>query len=99
MQTLTIIAHIYAKSDQVQWVQSQLIKLIDLTRAEEGCLQYDLHQDNEKPAHFLFFERWVSRELWQQHMKSQHVCDYVKATEHAVDHFTLNEMTSVAVHE
>ena len=41
------------------------LKLIDITRAEEGCINYDLHQDNENPAHFLFYENWKSRELWQ----------------------------------
>jgi quinol monooxygenase YgiN len=45
-------------------------KLIPITRAEEGCIQYDLHQDNEEPAHFLFYENWASRELWQIHMNS-----------------------------
>ncbi|MEO1610025.1 MAG: antibiotic biosynthesis monooxygenase, partial [Pseudomonadota bacterium] len=25
----------------------------------------DLHQDNENPAHFMFYENWESRELWQ----------------------------------
>ncbi|MEM9449380.1 MAG: antibiotic biosynthesis monooxygenase, partial [Cyanobacteria bacterium P01_E01_bin.6] len=23
-----------------------------------GCIQYDLHEDNENPAHFVFYENW-----------------------------------------
>ena len=93
MAKLTIVANITAKADKIHLVKSELEKLIDITRAEEGCLQYDLHQDNENPAHFMFFENWESRELWQAHMSAQHLQDYMAATEGAVEAFTLNEMT------
>ena len=53
---LTIVANIYAKEDQVEFVKSELIKLIETTLAEEGCVQYDLHQDNQDPRRFMFYE-------------------------------------------
>lgn len=93
---LTIIGQIYAQSDQIDFVKSELKKLIDITRAEAGCIQYDLHQDNDNPAHFLFYENWDSRELWQAHMNNQHLKDYLAATEGTVENFTLNEMTRIA---
>ncbi|ELS01771.1 hypothetical protein Xen7305DRAFT_00014760 [Xenococcus sp. PCC 7305] len=96
MSRLTIVAHIKAKSDKIDLVKTELEKLIDITRAEKGCLQYDLHQDNENPAHFLFYENWESRELWQTHMNNQHLKDYMIATEGAVEEFTLNEMKRIA---
>ena len=95
MSKLTIVANIYAKSDKIDLVKSELEKLIAPTLAEEGCMQYDLHQDNENPAHFLFFENWESRELWQVHMDAQHIKDYLDATDGAVENFTLNEMTHI----
>jgi len=52
MAKLTIVAHVTAKADKIDLVKAELEKLIDITRAEEGCLQYDLNQDNENPAHF-----------------------------------------------
>lgn len=96
MSKLTIVANIKAKSDKIELVKAELAKLIDITRAEEGCLQYDLHQDNENSAHFLFYENWESRELWQAHVNSQHLKDYMAATEGSVEDFTLNEMTHIA---
>lgn len=95
MATLTVIAQIKAKADKVDLVRSELEKLIEPTRAEQGCIQYDLHQDNEKPANFLFFENWESRELWQTHMNNQLLNDYMAATEGAVEEFTLHEMTKI----
>ena len=96
MTKLTIVAHIRAKSDRIDLVKTELLKLIDITRAEAGCINYDLHQDNENPTHFLFYENWESRELWQTHMNNQHLKDYMTATDGAVEDFTLHEMTQIA---
>ena len=95
MPPLTIVASITAKPDRIDLVKAELMKLIEPTRAESGCLQYDLHQDHEHPAHFLFFENWSSREQWQAHMANQHLQDYLTATEGAVEDFTLHEMEQI----
>lgn len=95
MANLTIIARIEAKNDHIDPVKSELVKLIEPTRQEEGCLQYDLYQDNDNPAVFLFFENWASRELWQVHMNTEHLKAYVKATDGAIENFIVNEMTRI----
>ena len=95
MAKLTIVANIITKADKINLVKSELLKLIDITRAEKGCINYDLHQDNESPTHFMLYENWESRELWQTHMGNQHLQDYMAATEGAVETFTLNEMTVI----
>lgn len=96
MAKLTILAHIHAKPESVALVQAELEKLIPITRAEEGCLQYDLHQDNEDPNHFVFYENWTSRELWRAHMEAPHLAAYMEATQGAVLEFTLHELTHIA---
>ncbi|KLV04117.1 antibiotic biosynthesis monooxygenase [Photobacterium aquae] len=95
MTQLTIVANIIAKTDSIELVKSELLKLIEFTRAEAGCINYDLHQDNENPAHFLFYENWASRELWQAHMNNQHLAEYLQATDGAVESFVVNEMTPI----
>lgn len=95
MSKITILANIKTKPDTVDLVKTELLKLIPMTRAEEGCINYDLHQDNDNPTHFVFYENWESRELWQQHMKNQHLEDYMAATEGAVEEFSINEMTGI----
>jgi quinol monooxygenase YgiN len=96
MTNLTIVANIKANPDNIDLVKTELLKLIEITRTEAGCINYDLHQDNENPAHFMFYENWQTRELWQAHMDNQHLADYMAATEGAVAEFTLNEMTVVS---
>lgn len=95
MSKLTIVANIKADPSKVDIVKAELIKLIAITRAEAGCVNYDLHQDNDNPAHFVFYENWESRELWQTHMGAPHLAAYMQATDGAVLEFTLNEMTQI----
>lgn len=93
---LTIIAKIKVKVDKVQFVKEELLKLIEPTRKDPGFIQYDLHQDNEDPSTFLFYEVWENRELWQDHMNAKPLADYMAATEGAIESFTLNEMTKIS---
>lgn len=96
MPRLTIIANIHAKPDQISRVKAALEKLVPITRAEKGCIQYELHRDDTDPGHFMFYEIWESRELWRAHMNAPHLAAYMKATEGAVSEFTLNEMTRIS---
>ncbi|MEO0823559.1 MAG: putative quinol monooxygenase [Pseudomonadota bacterium] len=93
---LTILAQITAAEGREALVRAELEKLVPITRAEPGCLQYDLHLDNTAPGFFVFYETWESRELWQAHMNAPHLAAYMKATEGAVAQFVLNEMTRIA---
>ncbi|MEM7328034.1 MAG: putative quinol monooxygenase [Pseudomonadota bacterium] len=95
MSKLTITGNILAKADKVELVKSELLKLIETTRGEQGCLQYDLHQDNENPAYFMFYENWESRDLWQTHMNAPHLAAYMAATDGAVEKFWVHELTQI----
>lgn len=95
MTQLTIIANITAHPEQIDFVKAELVKLIEVTRAEAGCINYDLHQDINNPAHFMFYENWQTRELWQAHMANQPLQDYINATQGAVAEFTLSEMQHI----
>lgn len=95
MNRLTIVAKIVAKEEKREFVKAELLKLIPITLAEKGCINYDLHQDNENPNLFLFHENWESKELWQVHMNNVHLAEYLKVTDGAVEEFVLNEMTVI----
>jgi len=91
---LTIVADIRTAPGKAELVRAELLKLIAPTQAEAGCLVYDLHVDNDDPNHFLFYETWESRALWQDHMGSTHLADFGQATEGAVERLDVYEMTN-----
>lgn len=95
MPNLTIVANIKANTGKADLVKTEIEKLIPITRAEPGCFQYDLHQDNDNPSQFMLIELRQNRDLWQQHMNAPHLAGYMAATEAAVAEFGLNEMTQI----
>ncbi|WP_320824242.1 putative quinol monooxygenase [Reinekea sp.] len=96
MTQLTIVVNIYANPDRIALVQAELEKLVPITLSEAGCVRYELHQNNVEPAHFIFYETWATRELWQAHLAQPHVAAYARATEGAVNDFKLHELTSIS---
>ena len=93
---LIIIARMEARKESVELVKAELLKLIEPTRKEKGCIQYDLQQDNDHPEMFLFYEIWETRDLWQIHTKNAHLAAYKAATEGHLADVTINEMTMIS---
>lgn len=96
-QPLTIIANIYAKPESLEQVKAALMKLVPATREEAGCVQYDLHQNNENPVHFMMYEAWQDTASWQAHMEAQALKTYLADVEGAIESFTVDQMAQVVV--
>jgi quinol monooxygenase YgiN len=75
---LTVIAHIRAKPGQESRVRQVLQGLVTATRAESGCINYDLHQSQTDPALFVFYENWTSEAHLDAHSKSPHIQSFRK---------------------
>ena len=70
---LSVVAELVAKPGKEDEVRRHLIGFVEPTRKEEGCVQYDLHESNEEPGRFFFYENWTSDELLQKHLASPHI--------------------------
>jgi len=70
---LTIIARFQAKPGQEARAREVLQALLAPTRAEAGCINYDLHQSLNDPAAFVFYENWESAAHLEAHARSAHI--------------------------
>ena len=59
--TITVLARLRAKKGLESRLRQELQSLLDPTRAETGCISYDLHESGEEPGLFLFYENWKSQ--------------------------------------
>ena len=94
-KTLTIVARIEANKENIDVIKSEALKLVEPTLAEEGCIQYVLHQDNENLEVFIFIEKWKNHELWQKHMDSHHLQTFIKHTEGLLVDLKISQMSCV----
>jgi quinol monooxygenase YgiN len=72
-ETLTVIAYVHAKAGQEARVKQVLEGLIAPTRAEAGCINYELHQSDNDPTHFVFYENWSSDADLDRHAHTPHI--------------------------
>ncbi len=72
---LTVIAHMRAKPGKEQDLHDALAALVEPTRQENGCVNYDMHQGVEDPALFYFYENWESAEALDAHLQTPHLVD------------------------
>ena len=46
--------------------------VVGLTRAEPGCLEYDIGRDSETPDRFVAYERWRDVMALRDHLRTAH---------------------------
>lgn len=69
----TVFAWLQAKPGKESDLRAALLALIELTRKEDGCVQYDLHEHTGQPGQFAFYENWTSKEHLERHQASSHI--------------------------
>ena len=74
-ETVRVVARITAQPEKVLELKSILLRLIEPTRAEPGCINYELHQSETDPADFVFLEEWASGADIAAHMQAAHVLE------------------------
>jgi quinol monooxygenase YgiN len=70
---VTVIAEMTARPGKEDELKRHLLVLVDHTRQEEGCVQYDLHVASDDPRRFVLVENWTSAEALDRHSKSSHI--------------------------
>ncbi len=95
-EQLTVIAHLRALDGQIEETKAFLTGLIEPTRQEPGCVEYWLHQDNDDPAEFTFYENWTNREEWDKHMELPHLQAFADVKDKVFELQKLRLMTMVS---
>ena len=57
MTKIVLLARIKARQNSAEIVKSELLKMVEPTRKETGCIEYQLYQDN-KILQFSFSSRF-----------------------------------------
>jgi quinol monooxygenase YgiN len=77
--SLSVVATISTKSEFRSEVRQALDKILAPSRAEAGCLQYDLHSARDNPDNFVMIERWQDDATLDRHMATPHFAALVAA--------------------
>jgi len=73
--TIRVVARVVALADKVDELKLVLMRLIEPTRQEKGCIVYELLQNQEELTDFTFIEEWESQALLEEHLASAHIAE------------------------
>ncbi|MBW0368009.1 putative quinol monooxygenase [Ensifer adhaerens] len=71
--TVSLIATLTARPETQEELFRLLVDQVEPTRAEHGCIDYNLHVDAIDPCVFAFYENWKSQADLDAHMEMQHL--------------------------
>ena len=69
----TIIGTVTARPEAREELAAMLHAQVAPTRAEAGCINYDLHVDAADPCVFVFYENWTDRAALDAHLAMPHL--------------------------
>ena len=72
LNMLKLIAEDFIQEDKIDLVLPLYQELVEKTRAEPGCISYELHHDIKVEGHFIFIEEWTGRAALDAHVASEH---------------------------
>ena len=84
-QKVTVVARIKAKQGKEAQVKQMLSKLLSPTRSEAGCINYDMHESFDNPAHFLFHENWTNQEALNKHLETAHLKKFLSQADQLLE--------------
>jgi quinol monooxygenase YgiN len=66
---VTVLARFKARDGLEVEARKAIVACIAPTRAEAGCINYDLHQSSDDPRVFMLYENWVSKKALDEHLE------------------------------
>ncbi|VTZ59392.1 putative quinol monooxygenase [Sinorhizobium medicae] len=77
MDQVTNIAFIRAKPGSSERLGQRLLNLVVPSRAEGGCINYDVHRSADDPNLWCVYENWRSEEDLSSHFQMPHMQEFV----------------------
>ena len=78
---VTVLAIMKAKEGMQDKVVEEAKALLEPTRQEEGCINYNLHIDANDPGRIMFHENWRSQQDLDAHLQKHYLVRFLGLAE------------------
>jgi quinol monooxygenase YgiN len=92
---LPMIVTFEFEENQIDYMKGELLKILEPTRKEDGCILYELHQDLDNPSIFMFYEIWDTKEAWMAHDTKPHIVKFKEILGKSNTKVTVNKLKFV----
>ncbi len=84
-ENIVLFARLKVKKEAVERARKAALAIVEPSRAENGCINYDFHQAIDEETVFLWHETWTSQEAIDAHAASQHFKEFSEAIKDITD--------------
>ena len=70
--TIRVVARVTVRPDKFDETMKALTELVAATRAEPGCVRYELLRNIADPHELTFVEEWADAESLEAHFATEH---------------------------
>lgn len=91
MTRIVLQGHIVVSTPDLPAVVEALPSHIELTRAEPGCLVFEVTQDAEDPFVFHVYEQFIDRAAFEHHQARVRASDWGSVTQGVERVYTITE--------
>ena len=96
-EKIVLIARLKVKPDSVESAKRAALAIVEDSRAETGCINYDFHQAIDDEAVFVWHETWANKAAIEAHGASEHFRNFSEQIKDLIDEplqITLTRMVS-----
>ena len=96
-EKIVLIARLKVKREGIEAAKSAALEIVEPSRAESGCLNYDFHQQIDDDSVFIWHETWANMPAIEAHGASAHFEDFSRKIEDLTEeplHLTFTKMVS-----
>jgi len=79
------VVDVFVKPESAEKVRGVLLKLVEYSCNDEGCLNYKLYENINDQFQFTIIETWTNDKAYEDHLNSEHI---QKASFEVIDHLT-----------
>lgn len=78
-EKIVLIARVKVKEDKIEELKSAALKIVADSRAEEGNINYDIHQSVEDETLFFWHETWKNKAAIDEHFETPFFKEFFEA--------------------
>lgn len=91
MPRVLLDGYLEVPPDRVEAVSTALPEHIRLTRAEPGCIRFDVVRSAGQPTHFLVSEIFADRSAFEAHQRRAGASAWAEVTAGLPRHYTIRD--------
>ena len=69
-------AFISSKKGREKELRESLREVAHKTRAEKGCIQFEIHENMDKPGEFILWEHFIDKQALDDHLNKSYTKKY-----------------------